>query len=78
MPRDIPFQVGDKVQSFYRARWHGIVVSWERESYKGKNYYVYEVIAILTHDGRPQRKRQIHTLSSRWLKPSNKEMTLEF
>lgn len=68
------FEVGDKVQSKYRARFHGIVLGVEWTQYNGGNYPLYFVVPLLTVDGRPQRKRHCRRLSGYWLEKSDMEM----
>jgi hypothetical protein len=73
------FRIGDKVQSSFRSRWHGIVVEelWVQSfEGKGKKLPLCLVVCLLTADGRPQRKPHVTRLSERWLDPSDKLMTL--
>jgi hypothetical protein len=70
------FEEGDKVQSVFRAQWHGIVagVRWVKSVDGKKKHAVYLVLPLLTKDGRSQRKPRLRSLSGRWLKMSDKPM----
>jgi len=70
------FKEGDKVQSVFRAQWHGIVVGvrWVKSVDGKKKNKIYLVLPLLTEDGRLQRKTRLRSLSGRWLKMSDKPM----
>ena len=72
------FHIGDKVQSVFRSRWHGIVVDEDYvKSIDGKlNHPICVVKPLLTVDGRPQRKARLRSLSEAWLRPSTRPMEL--
>ena len=69
-------KIGDKVQSVYKARWHGIIIGENYGTYQKKPYTIWLIVVILTHDGRKQEKFRLKRLSERWLIPSNKDMEL--
>jgi len=66
------YKVYDRVQSIYKARWHGVICGEKSIIANSKTWRVYVVLPCITADGRPQRKPKARILSCGWLIPSTK------
>lgn len=69
------FNVGDWVQSHYRARWIGVVQSvYWLSTGDGVRYPCYYVKSVLTCDGRKQVNQLGHHLAQGWLRKHEGEI----
>lgn len=70
------FPPGTIVQSTFRSRWTGIVIStYLIQSISGKdNYWGAYVLILYDKNGHPMRRREIRRLSTGWLVKSSKPM----
>jgi hypothetical protein len=68
------FKVGDRVQSHYGSKWHGIVVEFKQvRTIKNRPDFCCWVVPVLDIWGRSQPKLALRCLNQSWLEKSDRE-----